>query len=203
MSRDTNRDTNRHDDQADTEYRVDLTDDLVDGNERRDEVVAEDDGQPDRRLSERAGDTFLGEQLHDQACRADCEDGTNHDQQNDREDTHDGLHDRAKVDADDLGDRSAVVALGEHACKVVMHRTCKDGSESDPQENDRAPLSTLHGAEDRAKACDVQQLDHEELPGGKNDIVNTVVDGHSRGLPVVRRKRCIDKFAVGKVTHNK
>ena len=202
MHRDTDGNADRHDDQADAEYRINLADDLVDGNERRDKVVAENNCQPDSGLCERSADAFLGEKLHDQAGRADCEDGTDHDEKHDREDTHDGLHDRAKVDADDFGDRSAVVPLGKHAGKEVMNRTGENRSEGDPQENDRTPLSALHGAEDRAEAGNVQQLDHEELPCGKHNIVDAVVDGYRRGLPVIRCKCRVNKFAVRKVTHN-
>ena len=190
VDRDTKADTYRHDDQDNTEDRIDLADDLIDGDKGRDEVVDQDDCQPGRGLREHAGYALLSEQLDQKASRSDCEHGTNHDQKDNREYTHDVVHDRPKVNTGNLGDRCAVVSLGQHAGEIVMNGTGKNSTECDPQEHDRSPQSTLHGTEDRAEAGDVQQLYQEQLPCGHDNIVNAIIDRDCRGFTVIRSE-CI------------
>ena len=47
VDQDRPRDPQRHDDQADAENRVDLSDDLVDGEKRCQQIVDQDDCQPE------------------------------------------------------------------------------------------------------------------------------------------------------------
>ena len=189
-----------HDDQADAEDGVDLTDDGVDGDEGRDEVVDQDDDQPEQGSGQNTGHTAVLAQGDDQAGRADCEHSTDHDQQHDGEHTHDVLHHRAEVFAGDLCDRAAVITLAHHAGEVVVDATCKDGAEGDPQEYHRAPQSTLQCAEDGAEARDVQQLDQKQLPLGHHDIVNTVVDADSGSFTVIGSERVVNDLAIDEVT---
>ena len=191
--------TDCHEDQADPEDRIDLTDDLVDGNECCDEIIGQDDRQPDGRGGQGAAHTFFRQELDQKACRADCKDCADHDQQDHGKDTHDVFHRRAEVGAGDLGNRGASVSLRQHTGEIVVHTACKDGAEGDPQKDDRAPQSALHGTEDRSQSGDVQQLDQEQLPLGHDDKVHAVIDGHSRSLPVIRGKGAFDYLAVGKI----
>ena len=200
VCRKADRNTDCHGDQAEAEDRIDTADDRVDGNEGRDEVVDQDDGKPYGGGSERAADTLLGKKLDQQACGTYCENGTDHDQKNNCKYTHDGLHCRAKVDADDLGNGSAVVTLGKHTCEIVVNSTCENGTKGDPKENDRSPQRALHGTEDRAQAGDVQQLYQEQLPLRKHHEVDAVVDRHCRGLTVIRREGIINDLAVCEVS---
>ena len=192
-------DADSHDDQADAEHGVDLADDLVDGDEGRGEVVGDDDGEPEDLVGQDAAQAAVGGQGDDQTGGADCEHGADHDQQDDGEDAHDVLHRGSEVDAGDLGDGGAVVALGQHAGEVVMHSTGKHGAEGDPQEDHRSPHGTGQGAEDGAEAGNVQKLDHEQLPLGQDDVVDTVVDGDGRGLTVVGVEGAVYVLAVEQV----
>ena len=189
-----------HDDQADAEDGVDLTDDGVDGDEGRNEVVDQNDDQPEQGSGQNTGHTAVLAQGDDQAGRADCKHGTDHDQQHDGEHTHDVLHHRAEVFAGDLCDRAAVITLAHHAGEVVVDTTCKDGTEGDPQEHHRAPQSTLQCAEDGAEARDVQQLDQKQLPLGHHDVVNTVVDADSGSFTVIGSERVVNDLAIDEVT---
>ena len=200
IGKDTKGDTHSHDDQADAEERIDLADDLVDGDEGGDEVVDQNDPQPELLAGYDAGEAAVLEQGDDQAGGADGEYGAHHHQQNDTEDTHDGLHAVAQIDAADLGDGSTVVSLGQHTGEVVVNAAGEDGSEGDPQEHHRAPQSTLHCAEDGTKARNVQQLHQKQLPLGHNDVVDTVVDADSGSFAVVRTQSVVDDFTVCKVT---
>ena len=199
VGEDAKDDAHRHDDQADAEDRVDLADDGVDGNKGCDEVIDQNEDQPEQGRGQYTGQAAVLAQGHDQTGRADRKHGTDHDQQHDREHTHDVLHHGAEVLAGDLCNGAAVVALTHHTGEVVVDAACKDGAEGDPQEHHRAPQCALHRTEDRAKARDVQQLDEEQLPLGHHDVVHAVVDADRRRLPVIRPERVVHDLAVDEV----
>src|SRR5699024_12223612 len=115
-----------HDDEADAKDGVDLADDRVDGQEGGDEVVGQDDPQPELGVGDNAAEAAVLEQGDDQAGGADGKDGAHHDQQHHAEHAHDVLHAVAKVDAAHLRDGRAVIALGQHAGKIVMHAAGKN-----------------------------------------------------------------------------
>ena len=193
-----------HDDQADAEQGVNFADDLVNGDEGRDEVVDQDDREPEGGLEDdTALDAAVLEQGDKQAGGADGEDGADHDQQDDGEDAHDVLHRAAEVDAGDLGDGGAVVALGQHAGKVVMNSAGENSTEGDPQENHRSPHGAGQSAEDGAEARDIQKLNHEQLPLGQYDIVDTVVNGDSGSLAVVRIEDAVYELAIEEIAADK
>ena len=202
VGEDTEDDADGHDDEADAEDGVDLADDRVNRDKGRDEVIHQDEDEPEQQRSEHAGCTALAAQLHDQARRADRKHRAHHDEQDHGEDTHHVLHHRAKVFAGDLGDGSAVVALAHHAGEVVVHAACKDGAEGDPQEHHRPPQCALHGTKDGAKAGDVQQLNEEQLPLGHHNVVHTVIDAHSRRFAVVRAEGVVHNLTIDKVAHD-
>ena len=147
-------------------------------------------------LTSRPSVTFVPISL---TSRTHGEHGTNHDQQDHGEHTHDVLHGAAQINAGDLGDGSAVVALGQHAREIVVDSAGEDSAEGDPQEDHRSPHGAADGSEDGAQAGNVQQLHQEQLPLGHNDVVNTVVDGHSGSFPVVRTEDPVDDLAVKQV----
>ena len=199
VGKDAEDNAHSHDDQADAEHGVDLTDDGIDGDKGGDEVIHQNDDQPEQGGGQQTGHAAVLAQGNDQAGRAHCEHGTDHDQQHNREHTHDVLHDRSKVSAGDLSDGCAIVALAHHTGEVVMHTTCKDGAEGDPQEHHGTPQSTLQCTKDGAQTCNVQQLDEEQLPLGHHNVVNAVVDAHSRSFAVVRSERVVNDLAIDKV----
>ena len=199
VGEDTEDNAHCHDDQADAEQGVDLTDDGIDGDKGCDEVVGQNDDQPEQGGGEHTAHAAVLAQGHDQACGANCEHGTDHDQQHHREHTHDVLHHGAQIAAGDLSDGSAVVALAHHAGEVVMHAAGKDGAEGDPQEHHGAPQSTLQCTKDGSQTCNVQQLDEEQLPLGHHNVVNAIVNAHSRSFAVVRSERIVNDLAIDKV----
>ena len=199
VGEDTEDNAHSHDDQADAEHGVDLTDDGVNGNESRDEVVDQNDDQPEQGGGEHAAHATVLAQGHDQAGRADCEHGTDHDQQHHGEHTHDVLHHGSQILTGNLSDGSALIALAHHTGEVIVDATCKDGTKGDPQEHHGAPQSTLQCTEDGAEARNVQQLDEEQLPLGHHDVVNAIVDAHSRSFTVVRSKRVVNDLAIDKI----
>ena len=199
LGEDTHGHTNSHDDQADAEHGIDLTDDLVDGQEGGDEIVHQNQHQPEQLVGEDTGAAAVGEQELDQTSRAHGEHGTDHDQQHNAEHTHDVLHSAAQVDAGDLGDRGALVTLAEHTGEVIVDSTGENGTEGDPQEHNRTPQSTAQSAEDGTQASNVQQLDHEQLPLGQNHVVHAVIDLDSGSLTVIGPEGPIHQGAIGEI----
>ena len=182
--------TEGHEQQAEAEDRIDLADHSIDGNEGSDEVVDDDDPQPE------VGIQVLGSQHSQQAGGTLGEDDTDHNQQDHGEDAHDGQHGLAQVDTGDLRDGCTFVAHGNHAGKVVVNTTGKDGTEDDPKINNGSEQSTVQSAEDGAQTGNVQQLDQEDSPALHGDEVNTVIDGDCRGFTVVRSEDFIHILAV-------
>ena len=80
-----------------------------------------------------------------------------------------------------------------------MHSTGEHGAEGDPQEHNGSPDGTGQGAEDGAEAGNVQKLNHEQLPLGKDNVVDAVVDGDSGSLTVIRIKGIVYDFAVEQI----
>ena len=83
-----------------------------------------------------------------------------------------------------------------------MNAAGENGTEGDPQEYHGAPQSTAQSAEDGAKACDIQQLDHKQLPLRQNHIVHAIVDPNSGSLAVVGTKGILYDLAVEEVTQD-
>ena len=202
LGEDTHRDAHSHDDQADAEQGIDLADDLVNRDESRHEVVHQDDHQPEQGGGHQAGGAVVLEQGDDQAGGTHGKHGAHHDQQDHGENAHDVLHDLAQIDAADLGDGSAVVALRQHTGKIVVDAAGKDGAEGDPQENHGTPQGALQRAEDRAEARDVQKLYQKQLPLRHDHVVHAVIDPDSGGLPVIRAEGFVHQLAIGEVTHH-
>ncbi len=193
------RNAERHDDQADAEQGVDLADDLIDGNEGRDEIVDENDDEPEQGGSDNAVMPAVLEERNDQARRTHGKHGTDHNEQHHAEHAHDILHCAAEVNARDLGDGRAFVSLAHHAGEVIVDSAGKDGTEGDPQEHDGSPQSALQRAEDGTEARDIQKLDHKQLPLRQDDIVHAVVDLDSRSLTVVRAEGVFHDLAVDQI----
>ena len=81
-----------------------------------------------------------------------------------------------------------------------MNAAGKNRAEGNPQIDDRAPLSTRKGTEDRSEARDIEQLNQEKLPFRQHNVVNTVIDGDCRRVAVIRRENVIDHLAIGEIT---
>ena len=199
IGEDTDDNTDRHDDQAHAEQRVYLADDLINRNKGCNKVVNQDDDQPEQRGRKHTGHTVVLAQRNDQTGRTDCKYRTDHDQQYDREHTHDILHGVTEVLAGNLCDGSTVISLTDHAGEVIVYAAGKNGAECDPQEYDRAPEGALQGTENRAKAGDVQQLYQKQLPLRHDNVVNAIVNANCRRFTVIRAKGFVYNFTISKI----
>ena len=195
--------TNSHYDKADTEDRIYTSDYLIYRNECSDEVVYQDDSQPECSLNNNTRlNTTVLEECDQKSGRSYCEYCTNHDQKNYREYSHDILHGVSKIDTGYLRNGSTVVSLGKHSCEVVMNCTCENCTECDPEEHNRSPHSSGQSSEDRAKSSDVEELNEEQLPLWHYDVVDTVINGNSRSLSVIRIEDTIYELTIEEVSQN-
>lgn len=143
-------DAHCHDDQTYAKDRVNLTDDFVDGQEGRHQIIQQDHHQPE------GGIQCLGRQHADQRSGTKGEVGTHQNQQDDREDSHDDRHDLAHVDSNDFGNGCAIVALAHHTGQKIMDTAAQNSTKNDLQVDPRPPACTGQCAINGAQTSNVQ-----------------------------------------------
>ena len=126
-------DSHTHDDQRRAEEGVKTPDDLIYGQERGEEIIDEDDREPEGYVEGGGGEK------REKSGRSRRECGPNQYEQHHCEDAHHRLHLRSQVDADDLGYARPVMAFGEHPREIIVHASGKDRSKYDPKIDDRSP----------------------------------------------------------------
>ena len=183
----------RHHQQGDGKQRIDTADDLVDGQQRGDHIVGKDDDDPHQGITPHA--------RQDQR-RAIDKHGTHHQQQQHGEHQHHVACAAAQVLADERRQVGAVVAQREHAAHEVVHRAGKDASQHNPQVAGRAKPHAHDGTKDGSRARNVQELDHEHLPGGQYHIIHAVGHPHGRCLAVVGAHHALHYRAVNQVAQH-
>ena len=172
----------RHQDQQHAENGIQLTDQLIDRQQRRQQVIDQDDHAPDgavdrsrrkpRQEPRRAGDEHRSAQH----------------QQHDGKHAHDPPGGVSQIIAGQLRDGSALMAGGDHAGHIVVNGAAENRAEHDPQEDHRAEAGAHQRAEDRPCSGDIQQLDQKGLPGLHRHAVHAVIDRDRRRLAPVRGK---------------
>ena len=157
-----------HGHQRHAEDRVDAADDLVDGQQRGDKVVDQDDPDP-------CGTGDARRDLVKQLRGAEHEDRTHQHEQQHREDTHELAHAAAEIAPDNLGNAQSVVAYEHHARKIVVHGPHEDAAEGDPQKGHGTEAGAEDGSEDRARTGNVEQLDQENPPARQRHVIHAVI----------------------------
>lgn len=110
--------TNSHKDQAETKERIELTDDLINRQEGCNEVVDQQDNQPEVEA--------LGRDLGQKASRARRESNTDEDQEDNGESTHDMSHGIAEVLPYDFGnDGGTIISFRQQPRNKVVDTACK------------------------------------------------------------------------------
>lgn len=170
--------TQSHDDQADTENGVETGNNFINRKKSGQEIVNKNNQKP--------GENLPARKLGKKHGRAGHEYGTYQYQKDNGEETHNGEHGVSHVAAYDFRNTVAVFPDGHHAGEVIMDAAGKNSTQHNPEIYRRPPESTAQGAENRAKACNVQELDEKYLPRGKRHVVNTVIVYEGR-CPAVRR----------------
>ena len=73
-----------------------------------------------------------------------------------------------------LGQSRTVVAHRKHTAEIVVNRTSENTAKDNPQIGNRTKLRTHDGTEDGTRTGNVKELDHENLPVGKHDVIKSV-----------------------------
>ena len=186
-----------HEYEGRTEQRVDLADDLVDGQQRRHEVVYDDDCDPP---PVRHGGDHLTQNTRGRAQ----EHHSHQYEQQHREYAHKLPRTAAQIAADDLGDAQAVVADEYDARDEVVHGAHEYSAEGYPEEGHGTEAGAHDGAEDGAYAGDVEQLYEERTPQRHGNIVHAVAEAFGGHLG--RRVYAADPLqiaAIGEICRHK
>ena len=190
---------NCHEQQGEGEQGIYLSNYLVDGKEGGDHIIGEDDRYPDHYGS--AG-TVSGHAAEDE-CGAVDEHGAHEQEHQHREYQHHLLGAVAEVTAHEFRQARSAVSEGKHPRKVIMHRARENASEHYPEVGRRPELGTHDSAEDRPRARDIQELDHEHLPRGHWDEIHPVRLADRRCGPVrIRSEDPVYEFSVKRVAQN-
>ena len=64
------------------------------------------------------------------------------------------------------------------------------------------PLSHRYAMPAPPRGGAFQQLDEEQLPLGHHNVVNAIVDAHSRSFAVVRSERVVHDLTIDKVAYD-
>ena len=184
----------RHKQQRESEQRIHLTDDLIDRQHRRDDIIAENDNHPHDGLTTHAMQD-LGRRIHKHR--------TYHHQQQYGEHEHHALGGLAQIAADELRQSGSPMTHREHTRQIVVRGAGKDTAEDDPQISHRTELRTHDGTEDRTSTGNVQELNHEDFPRRENNVIETI--GLSNGWchTIIWTKHTLYETSIEQIAHNK
>ena len=166
-----------HEYQGECKQRIDFTDNLIHWEHGGNDIVNEDEDNPHNLTS-----PYI---LQDNGWTV-HEYGTYHEKQQNREYQHDILHPPTQVIAYQARKTTPSMMQGKHTAHVIMNRSGKDTAKHNPQICSSTEPHTHNGSENRARTCDIQELNHEYLPSRKNNIIHTIGprDGWSNSFRV-------------------
>ena len=191
-------DADSHEDETEGKDGIDVADDLIDRAKGGNDIVEEDDDNPTVGI-EAPTRSHGTEQLG----RTADERGSKKDEQHTDEDAHHLARKLAQIGTDDLGEGSTIHTDAHHRGQIVVNCTRKDTAEHNPQVGCRSELGTHDGTEDGTQTCNVEELDHVDLPSGHGDIVDAVLLGVGRRFAILfRMKHSADKAAIGEIADN-
>ena len=188
----------RHENHGNGKQRVYLAYNLIDREHRGDDVINEDYAAPDVN----PGETFATDIAKNQSRRIN-KNGSNHHQQEDTKDKHHALGALTEIMSYEFWLPRTIVAHRKHSREIVVNGSGKDTSEHNPQIGRRAELRSHDGSEDRSGAGDVQKLNHEYLPAGKHNEVDSVVYPYGRSLAVVGRENLLNQLSIEHIAKHK
>ena len=196
QSEDADKDADRGEQQDRTEYRIDASDDLVDREYGRDQIICEDHA-----VDHPCGNRVHGPVKPEYLGRGDIAGGVDEyrayqKEQQAAEDLVYGVDTFVAVSADHVRHLCPAVAQADHAGEVVVHRTSDDIADRDGDKCDGSEEDALDRSEDRAGACDVQQVDQAVLPAPHRNVIDAVFFCVSRRLPVIRSEDVLAELSV-------
>ena len=186
-----------HEQHGNGEQRVDLSDDLINRKHRGNDIIHKDDAAPDIYPSE----SFTAYLTEDQR-RTIYKHRTYHHQEEYGEYQHHVLGGLTQVTTNQLRLSGTIISHGKHTAKVIVYCSCKDTAQHNPKIGSGTELCSHDSTEDRTCTSDIQELDHKDLPSGKDNEVNTVGFRQGRCRSVVRTKNFLNKLTIDHVAYD-
>ena len=187
-------DSDCHEEQSEGEERIDTTDDLVDREHSSQDIVYEDDCNPEIDVHRGGGHTCQELSWTGHEDRAD----KNH--QDDGEGAGYFLSAGAEIASDELREALATISQRECPGEEVVDGSGEDCAEDNPEVGCGAELCSHDGSEDGTETGDVEELNHEDFPRGKGDVVDSVSHCQGRCLACgVGTEKCVDVSAVDQI----
>ena len=116
-----------HENQRYGKYRIDLTDNLVDGQQRSQYIIDEHDGRPKREIK------AFGCQLSQQPGRTCHENRADKYHQQDGKPSHELFEVNAQIASYGFGQTFSPVSQRDHTRQKIVNRTGKNTAQNDPQ----------------------------------------------------------------------
>ena len=218
----TEKHARRHEHQQRTEKRINTADNLVNGQDGGNDVIHENDANPDQHQSiaadparcgfgyradgsthacgtSGAAESLLG-QTGKQIRRRTHEHDADQYEQNQGEDVNQMLDRHAQIAPGHRGNGSAVIADGDHPAAVIMHRTGKNTADHNPQHRDRPVQRAENRAENRAGTGDIEELDQPDFDFGHRHIIHAIGTGMCGGKTLwLDAKDFFNKCAINEI----
>ena len=172
-------DSQRHEKQCAAETRIDTADDLVHGQQRRHDIIDQDNAQNDEQQPRETAEGNTRQRrgldaVGDQRSGLRQEDSADEHHQPHGKDAHKLFYPRPEVGADGLGQTRTVAAQRDDPGDEVVRRPHEDTAEGNPQECHGAVCRPQHGTENRPQPRDIEQLYEESPPHRHRDIIHSV-----------------------------
>ena len=199
------KDSQRHEKQRTAENRIDASDNLIDGQQGRHDIINENDAQNDQQQPREIAEDDSRKRrsvdaVGDQRSGLREEHRAHEHHQSDRKDAHQLFDAVAQIGADRLRKARAVIAQGDHAGDKVMGRAHENPAERNPEKRHGTVGRAQHGAENRPQTGDIEQLDEESLPHRHRNIVHAVErHGRRHGTPCIGPAKTLQITSVCKI----
>ena len=185
-----------HEKQREGKERIYLSDNLVDRQKRSDDVVDEDEDNPEHLTSHKRA--RIADAIQNNG-RTIYKHGTHHHQQQYREHEHHLLGVAAQILAHQLRQSGTIMADTEHTTHIIVHGTGKDAAKHNPKISHRSIPGTHDGSKYRSSTGNIQELDHKDFPTRQHHKVNSVGFCHCWRRTVVRTENMRHKFSIKEV----
>ena len=190
----------RHEKQREGKERIYLANNLIDRQQRGNDVVDEDDDNPEHLSTQERARVTNAIENDGRTIHKHC---THHHQQQHGEHQHHFLGSSTQILAHQFRQTSSIVADTEHTTHIIVHGSCKDTSEDNPQISHRTIPRTHDGSKNWSSTRNIEKLNHKDFPTRQHHEVDTVGFGHCRRRAVVRTEHMRHKLSIKKIAQNK
>ena len=177
-----------------SEERIYLTDNLINRQQCCYDIIKEDNQYPHH---------LTAPYIFQYHSRAVHKYSTHHHQKQYREYQHHFFCCSAEILAHQLRQSSTAITDTEHTTHIIVHSSCKDTAEDDPQIRHRSVPGTHDSSKNWSRSRNIEELNHKDFPTWQYHEVDTIGFGHCWRRTVVRTEHFRHKFSIKHVAQNK